>query len=161
MSQSLTAEDQLEYNGVEVHSRAKLFNGKQCIIAKNPKTAKPLKINLRWVGSSKSILTADLTKKHLKTLPHIHLRSKGSYDPQRESKKCKANCMVSSRNLAFEWTRPWGKKFKWTPVQLAEWKKRLNYYSSERIKKTFEVTTQLYSEITSENQELPKKFYQE
>ena len=62
LEQSLIAEDQLEYNGVMVHSHAKLFNGKQCIIAKNPKTSKPFKINLGWDGSSKFILTADLTK---------------------------------------------------------------------------------------------------
>ena len=105
----------MEYNGVEVHSTAKLFNGKQCIIAKNPKTAKPFKINLGWDGSSKFILTADPTKKDLKTLPHIHLTSKGSYDSQEESKKHKANCMVSSRNRALEWAWPHGMKFKWTP----------------------------------------------
>ena len=161
MEQSLTAEDQLEYNGVEVHSRTKLFNGKQCIIAKNSKTAKPFKINLGWDGSSKCILTADPTKEDLKTLPHIHLTSKGSYDPQKELKKLKANCIVSSRNHAFEWARHCGRKLKWTPEQLVEWKKPLNYYSSECIKKTFEATTQLYLEITSENQELSKNFYRE
>ena len=69
--------------------------------------------------------------------------------------------MVSSRNHAFEWARPCGRKFKWTPDQLVEWKKRLNYYSSECIEKTFEATTQLYPEITSKNQELPMNFYQE
>ena len=46
LEQSIIAEDQLEYNGVEVHSGAKLLNGKQCIIAKNPETDKHFKINL-------------------------------------------------------------------------------------------------------------------
>ena len=69
LEQSLSAEGPLEYNWVDVHSRAKLFNGKQCIIAENPKTAKPFKINIGWDGSSKFILTADPTKKDLKTLP--------------------------------------------------------------------------------------------
>ena len=94
LKQSLIAEDQWEYNGVKVHSRAKLFNGKQCIIARNPKTAKPHKINLGWDGSLKCIFTANPTKKDLKTLHNIHFTSKGSYDPQKESKKCMANHIV-------------------------------------------------------------------
>ena len=122
LEQSLIAKGQWNY-GVEVHSWAKLFNGKQSIIAKNSKTAKPFKINLGWDGSLKFILTADLTKKDLKTLPHIHKTSKGSYDPQKESKKHKANSMVSSRNCAFQRARPHGRKFKWTPEQLVEWKR--------------------------------------
>ena len=86
----------------------------------NPKTAKPFKINLGWDGSSKFILTANSTKKDLMTLPHIYLTSKGSYDYQKESKKCKANRMVSSKNCAFEWAQPQGRKFKWTQDQLVE-----------------------------------------
>ena len=35
----------------------------ETIIDKNPKTAKPFKINCGWDGSSKFILTADPTKK--------------------------------------------------------------------------------------------------
>ena len=67
--------------------------------------------------------------------------------------------MISSRNHAFEWFRPHGKKFKWTSEQLIE--KCLNYYSTEHIKKIFEATTQLYPEIISENQQLSKIFYLE
>ena len=46
LEQFLIAEDQLEYNRVKVYSYAKLFNGKQCILAKDLKTAKPFKIDL-------------------------------------------------------------------------------------------------------------------
>ena len=56
LEQSLIAKDQLEYNGIEVHSHAKLFNGMQCIITKNPNTAKLIKIDMGWDGSSKFIL---------------------------------------------------------------------------------------------------------
>jgi hypothetical protein len=63
--QTLIAEDQLEHNGVEVHSCAKLFSGKHCIIAKHPKTAKQFKIPLGWDGSSKFLLTDTTTKKIL------------------------------------------------------------------------------------------------
>ena len=59
--------------------------------------------------------------------------------------------MISSRNLTFEWAGPHGRKFKWTFEQLV---------SSECAKKTFKATNQLYSKITSENQELSKNFYQ-
>ena len=68
--------------------------------------------------------------------------------------------MVYSWNGAFEWARPHGRKFKWTLDQLVKWKKHLNYYSSDHIKKTFKTTTQLYPEVTSENEEILKNFYQ-
>jgi len=50
--QSLLAEDQLKFSGVEVHSRAKVFNGRQCILVKHPETGKRFCINLGWDGST-------------------------------------------------------------------------------------------------------------
>ena len=55
--QSLLAEDQLEFSGVEVYSRAKVFNGRQCILAKHPETGKPFHIDLGWDGSTKFLNT--------------------------------------------------------------------------------------------------------
>ena len=159
--QSLIAEDQLEHNGVEVHSRAKLFSGKQCIIAKHPKTAKQFKIPLGWDGSSKFLITDNTTKKDLKTLPHIHLTSQKAYDPNITCDHKKVNRMVTTRNRAFNWSRPDGRKFDWSLEQLAEWKSRLNFYNVERIKKTFQATTQLYPNVPHENEGLPKNFYSE
>ena len=159
--QSLIAEDQLEHNGVEVHSRAKLFSGKQCIIAKHPKTAKQFKIPLGWDGSSKFLITDNTTKKDLKTLPHLHLTSQKAYDPSVYGDHKRVNRMVTTRNRAFNWSRPEGRKFDWSLEQLAEWKSRLNFYNVERIKKTFQATTQLYPNVPHENEGLPKNFYSE
>ena len=160
--QSLIAEDQLEHNGVEVHSRAKLFSGKQCIIAKHPKTARKFKIPLGWDGSSKFLLTDTPTKKDLKGLPHIHLTSPKVYNPSVFAcDGTKANRMVTMRNRAFHWSRPEGRKFNWTTDQLSEWKARLNFYNVERIKKTFQATTQLYPTVPHEKEGLPKNFYSE
>jgi hypothetical protein len=102
--QSLIAEDQLEHNGVKVHSRAKLFSGKQCIIAKHPKTAKPFRIPLGWDGSTKFLITDNTTKKDLKTLPHLHLTSQKAYDPSTICDHKKVNRMVTTRNRAFNWS---------------------------------------------------------
>ena len=88
--QSLIAEDQLEYNGVNVHSRAKQFGGRQCIIAKHPKTGKDFKIDLGWDGSTKFILTKYPTKDELKTLPQIQLTANIPYKPDEQVKKLKA-----------------------------------------------------------------------
>ena len=71
--QSLLAEDQLEFSDVEVYSRAKVFNGRQCILAKHPETGKQFHIDLGWDGSTKFINTRTSSKADLKTLPRIIL----------------------------------------------------------------------------------------
>jgi hypothetical protein len=159
--QTLIAEDQLEHNGVEVHSRAKIFSGKQCIIAKHPKTAKQFKIPLGWDGSSKFLLTDTTIKKDLKLLPQLHLTSRNSCDPSNLCGHKLVKRMVTTCNRAFNWSWHVGAKYKWTMDQLAEWKTRLNFYNVEGIKKTFQATTQLYPTVPHESEGLPKNFYSE
>ena len=159
--QSLIAEDQLEHNGVEVHSGAKLFSGKQCIIAQHPKTAKQFRIPLGWDGSSKFLITDNTTKKDLKTLPHLHFTSQKVYDPSISGAHRKVNRTVTTCNRTFNWSRPEGRKFDWSLEQLGEWKSRLSFYNVERIKKTFQATTQLYMNVPHENEGLPQNFYAE
>ena len=55
--QTLLAEDQLENNGIEVHSRAKAFGGKQCLLVNHQVTAKFMKIQLGWKQSTKILYT--------------------------------------------------------------------------------------------------------
>ena len=141
--QTLIAEDQLEYNGVEVHSRAKTFGGAQCIIARHPKSKKPLKFSLGWDGSSKFMRTKYPSKAELESLPHVELTQKCPYNPNSSSVKTDINRMYTHRNRAFQWNVPSGKKFDWTQEQLNEWKARLNFTTVERVKKTFQATTQL------------------
>ena len=125
--QSLIAEDQLEHNGVEVNSRAKLFSGKQCIIAKHPKMAKQFRIPLGWDGSSKFLITDNTTKKDLKTLPHIHLTSQKAYNSSITCDRKRVNRMITTCNCTFNWSRPDGCKFNWSLKQLAELKSCLNF----------------------------------
>ncbi len=80
-SQTLLAEDQLECNGVEVHSRAKVFNGRQCIYARHPLKRGRFTIKLGWDKSSKFVLTRKPNKGEYKALPHIHLTGDLAYKP--------------------------------------------------------------------------------
>ena len=71
--QTLLAEDQLENNGIEVHSRAKAFGGKQCLLVKRTGTAKSMKIQLGWEHLTKFLHTRMPTEQELKELLVIEL----------------------------------------------------------------------------------------
>ena len=159
--QTLIAEDQLEHNGVEVHSRAKPFGGRQCIVARHPGTKKAFKIDLGWDGSTKFIRTRYPTQKEKDTLPHIHLTASTPYNPADPNVGTTVRRMITHRNRAFNWSKPEGAKYKWTPRLLTEWRARFSYTSSERVKRTFAATTQLYQTVPQENESIPKNYFLE
>jgi ribosomal protein L44E len=72
--------------------------------------AKQFKIPLRWDGSSKFHLTDTLTKKDIKLLLHLHLKSWNSYDPSKLGGYSLVKCMVTTRNHEFNWSWNGGAK---------------------------------------------------
>ncbi len=149
--QTLLAEDKFECNGVEVHSRATVFNGWQCIYARNPSKRGQFTIKLGWDKASKFVLTRKPNQGEYKVLPHIHLTGNLAYKPGDTCAERKVRTLVTARNRSFPWTHPEGRKFKWTPHVLAEWHAQLNFADPTCIKRTFAATTQLYPSILQEN----------
>ncbi len=100
-SQTLLAEDQLECNGVEVHSCAKVFNGRQCIYARHPSKRGCFTIKLGWDRASKFVLTRKPNKGEYKVLPHIHLTENLAYMPGDTCADKKVRNLVTARNHSF------------------------------------------------------------
>ena len=140
-----------------MHSRAKVFNGRQCIYARHPTKRGRFTIKLGWDKASKFVLTRKPKKGEYKALPHVHLTGTLAYLPGDTRTELKSWRLVTARNRSFPWTCPQGRKFQWTPHVLAKWCARLNFADPTRVKKTFAATTQLYPSIPQENSLLPRQ----
>ncbi len=151
----MLAEDQLQCNGVEVHSGAKVFNGLQCIYAQHPTKRGCFTVKLGWDKASKFILTQKPKKGEYKALPHVHLTGNLAYLSGDTCMELTSWHFVTARNCSHLWTRPQGQKFQWKPHVLAEWHAQLNLVDPTCVKKTFAETTQLYPSILQENSLLP------
>ena len=104
--QSLITHNQLEYNGVEVHSRAKYIGGWQCVIARHPGTKNVFKIDIDWDGSFKFIWMRLLIKREKKKQPHIHLTTGSLYNPADPDVRNAVRRMSIHYNRAFNWSKP-------------------------------------------------------
>ena len=101
--QTLLAADQFENNGIEIHSRAKAFGGKQCLLVKHPVTAKSIKIQLGWEHSTKFLHTRMPTKQELRELLVIELTSRSPYNPSSPLASQKTRQRVTHHNRAIQW----------------------------------------------------------
>ena len=160
--QSLIAEDQLEHHGVQVNSRTKQFGGAQNMIVPHPKSGKPYALGLAWDGSTKYVRNRLPTKTELKRLPPVTLTSDKTYNPYAlGDSKTKLRRMVTPRSRAVARVCPARKKYCWNDKLLATWKARLNYTNAEQVRRTFDASTQYYSKVPQEQEQVPKHYFRE
>ena len=125
----------------------------------HPVTKKPLRLELVWDGSTTYLRTRKPTNEELKKLPVIVLTLDTPYDPKVSMNVRNIRRMVTHRNRAFAFHEPADRKLAWTPELLAVWRARLNDCNNDRVKKTFNASTQLYPEVAYEKSSNPKKLF--
>ena len=144
--ESLFANDQLNWAGVMVEAKPKVWGGNQRLKHDD------WEIDVLWDGSTKFVKIRYPTKEELQKLPTYILTKNEPYDPQQLLQD-----MLKSKGLKGKF-KTMIRRLKWLPNQLKEWQHRL-CSNEEVVRQTFKNTTQLVPTVENESRMYPRMQY--